>query len=163
MKVRYVIANEDEYHDVPFRACWYCADPYHKGPWPNCERCHGAGRLPLLKAIDQYVNDRTSYRYHWWRLGFVRDRLFGKCWTEGCKRRPQWRYIPHEDPEIILACDEHVSRGCCGGGTLACCEWDPLPFFTGTYGEGDDSVYDQEEQDAQEQPESAAVSGPEDG
>jgi len=73
-------------------------------------------------------------------------RLFGKC-REGCWRRPQWKYAPYSPGEpVMLACDLHVSRGCCSPyGTTVCCEWDRLPFFTGDVGEEDPVAVAEEE------------------
>jgi hypothetical protein len=112
-----------------FFTCRLCADALDLGPWPACATCHGTGRVTLFEAIDQALG--ISWR--WWRLTKLSYRILGKCSVSKCWRRPQWRMAQAGSRD--LACDKHVTRGCCWpNGTTVCADWERLPLFTGDEG-----------------------------
>jgi len=115
-----------------FFTCRHCAD-FNSDPW--CSYCEGS----LVMGFWQAIRQHTGWDWRWYRLTKVGWRIFGKCHAKGCWRRPQYESTPSPGASFTrgLACDLHVTRGCCWPlGTTVCCEWDPLPFFTGDLGEG---------------------------
>lgn len=78
-----------------------------------------------------------------WRLYVFKLWLFrfiGKCRHRGCSARPQWHMAQAGSTTRTtgLACDEHVTRGCCWPfGTTVCADWDALPGADVDPGEDD--------------------------
>lgn len=118
-----------------FWTCDWCADSISIGEW-TCPYCQGTKRVKLLTALNQAF----GFGWRWWALTKVSYRLFGKCRQGGCWNRPQWYHAQAGTHSHLrgLACDLHVTRGCCWpNGTTICADYAALPFFSGDEGEAD--------------------------